>query len=70
MAAPPRETRVLVIEDHALFAESVILALRLAGFNVRQLPLNEPGGPVAAAVRARPSIALVDLDLGGYGDGT
>jgi DNA-binding NarL/FixJ family response regulator len=70
MTAPLREARVLVIEDHALFAESVILALRLAGFNVRQLPLDEPGGPVAAAVRARPSIALVDLDLGGYGDGT
>jgi DNA-binding NarL/FixJ family response regulator len=61
---------VLVIEDHTLFAESVSVALRLAGFDVQRLPFTRGAGIVTAAVRARPRIAIVDLDLGAHGDGT
>ncbi|WP_243058728.1 response regulator transcription factor [Nocardioides sp. SR21] len=66
--------RVLIIEDHALFAESLELALSLEGYNVRRCapPSSgvSPGAMLSAAVRAKPRIALLDLDLGQYGDGT
>ena len=70
MVVPPREARVLVVEDHALFGETLAIALRIEGYEVHRLLLTDGGDLVAAAVRARPSIALVDLDLGCYGDGT
>ena len=67
------DVRVLIIEDHALFAESLELALSLEGYNVRRCapPTSgvSPGAMLAAAVRAKPRIALLDLDLGQYGDG-
>lgn len=67
------DVRVLIIEDHALFAESLELALSIEGYNVRRCapPSSgmSPGAMLAAAVRAKPRIALLDLDLGGYGDG-
>jgi len=68
------DVRVLIIEDHALFAESLELALSIEGYNVRRCapPSSgvSPGAMLAAAVRAKPRIALLDLDLGQYGDGT
>ena len=66
------QLRVVIIEDHALFAESLELALSLEGYDVQRIPLPEDGGSnalVAAVVRARPRIALLDLDLGRVGDG-
>lgn len=67
------EVRVLIIDDHALFAESLELALSLEGYDVRRAPQPEAGTSVnaalAAAIRMRPRIALLDLDLGHYGDG-
>ena len=40
-------TRVLIIEDHTLFAESLELALSLEGYDVRRLALPEVGGSMA-----------------------
>lgn len=66
--------RVLIIEDHVLFGESLELALSLEGYDVRRLPLPEEGGSMAtlrsAALRANARIVLLDLDLGRFGDGT
>jgi DNA-binding NarL/FixJ family response regulator len=66
-------TRVLIIEDHTLFAESLELALSLEGYDVRRLALPEVGGSMAtlrsAALRSNARIVLLDLDLGRFGDG-
>ncbi len=65
--------RVLIIEDHELFAESLELALSLEGYDVRRLTVSD--GDVSAAqllatvARQRPRIVLLDLDLGRFGDG-
>lgn len=67
------DVRVLIIDDHALFAESLELALSLEGYDVRRTPQPMPGtspnATLAAAIRMRPRIVLLDLDLGHHGDG-
>lgn len=70
--APRSQLKVLIIEDHALFAESLELALNLEGYDVQRFPIPEEGGAqavLASVVRMRPRIVLLDLDLGGVGDG-
>ena len=66
-------TRVLIIEDHVLFAESLELALSLEGYDVRTLALPEVGGSMSTlrstALRSNARIVLLDLDLGRFGDG-
>ena len=65
--------RVLIIDDHLLFAESLELALSLEGYDVRRLELPAEGGSMATlrslALRANPRTVLLDLDLGRFGDG-
>lgn len=67
------ELRVAIIEDHALFAESLELALSLEGYDVRRAPHPASGSSVnamlAGVLRMRPRVVLLDLDLGHYGDG-
>ena len=65
--------RVMVLDDHALFAESLDLVLTRSGYDVRQaeLPTN-PGRSatlLAQVCRLHPDIVLLDLDLGHFGDG-
>lgn len=65
-------TRVALVEDHLLFAESLELALDMEGYQVRRIPLPTNGalGTVLSAVlRAQPRIVLLDLDLGSHGNG-
>jgi len=66
--------RVLVLDDHALFAESLELALTLEGYDARILELPKEGGSIATlrsmALRSSPRTVLLDLDLGRFGDGT
>jgi DNA-binding NarL/FixJ family response regulator len=66
-------SRVLIVEDHALFAESLELALNLEGYDARRLPLptqtRGTGQFLAAAQRLHPRVVLLDLDLGAFGDG-
>lgn len=66
-------TRVVVVEDHALFADALDLALTTAGYAVR----CEVTGPdddsaravLAAIIRHRPRVVLLDLNLGSRIDG-
>ena len=68
-----RRQRVLVIDDHPLFAESLDIALSRAGYDVRRAEVpSSPGRSaslLAQVARARPGIVLLDLDLGQFGDG-
>jgi len=65
--------RVVIIEDHALFAESLEFTLAREGYDVRRIELPDEGGSLAslrsAAQRLRPRVVLLDLDLGRFGDG-
>lgn len=58
-------TRLLIVEDHDLLAQSLELALRADGFAVERVP--DPGNvDVVAAVREhKPDVVLLDLDIGG-----
>ena len=71
--APRSRFRVFLIEDHALFAESLELALSLEGYAVRRIPVSEDSGSaqalLASVTRACPPVVLLDLDLGRLGDG-
>ncbi|MDQ4054477.1 MAG: response regulator transcription factor [Actinomycetota bacterium] len=66
-------SRVLIIEDHVLFAESLELALSLEGYDARRLQLpsytGSTGQMLSTAVRLHPRVVLLDLDLGTFGDG-
>jgi two-component system, NarL family, nitrate/nitrite response regulator NarL len=70
---PRPKVRVLIIEDHTLFAESIELALTIERYDVRRLRVAELGTSqralLSAAVRLAPDIVLLDLDLGRMGDG-
>jgi DNA-binding NarL/FixJ family response regulator len=61
------------VEDHVLFAESLDLALSVEGYDVRRVDVPDSsasaGSFVERLVRLHPRIALLDLDLGGFGDG-
>ncbi|MCW2835431.1 MAG: LuxR family transcriptional regulator [Nocardioides sp.] len=67
-----RDTRILIVEDHVLFAQSLGLSLSLEGYDV-SLAIADRGESMEsvrlAALRANARIALLDLDLGGMGDG-
>lgn len=58
-------TKLLIVEDHDLLAQSLEIALRADGFVVERVP--EPGNvDVVAAVREhKPDVVLLDLDIGG-----
>ncbi|WP_295659230.1 LuxR C-terminal-related transcriptional regulator [uncultured Nocardioides sp.] len=61
-------SRVCIVDDHALFAESLEIALRLEGHEVRRLPLPKDLHAAATLLpqvqRYKPDIMLLDLDLG------
>lgn len=68
-----RRQRVLLIDDHPLFTESLDIALTRAGYEVRRAEVpSSPGRSanlLAQVSRSRPGIVLLDLDLGQFGDG-
>ena len=55
--------RVVVIDDHALLAESVVMTLRAAGLDASSVPFFSPD-LVAAALQYRPDLVLLDLFRG------
>ena len=74
MHGPTRaDYRVLIVDDHVLFAEALELALSLEGYDVRRIELPDEGGSMATlrslALRANPRTVILDLDLGRFGDG-
>jgi two-component system, NarL family, nitrate/nitrite response regulator NarL len=76
MVQPARarsNVRILIVEDHTLFAESLDLALTMERYDVRRVPVPEMGTSqralLSAVMRLHPQIVLLDLDLGHMGDG-
>jgi two-component system nitrate/nitrite response regulator NarL len=67
------EQRVLIVEDHQLFAEAIDLALTVEGYDVRRVDVPadpaSPGALVSSIIKQRPRVVLLDLDLGRFGDG-
>jgi two-component system, NarL family, nitrate/nitrite response regulator NarL len=65
--------RIVILEDHVLFAESLELALSVEGYDVRRVMIPEreqsPGALITTVTRQRPRVALLDLDLGQFGNG-
>jgi two-component system, NarL family, nitrate/nitrite response regulator NarL len=78
LAARPRsaraQMRILIVEDHLLFAESLELVLSVEGYDVRRMPVpdnaSSPGTLLSSLARLQPRIVLLDLDLGRFGDGS
>lgn len=67
-------TRVVIVEDHTLFAESLDIALTFEGHDVNRVAPGTPGltslpAILAAALHRRPRVALLDLALGSPGSG-
>ncbi|WP_141796704.1 response regulator transcription factor [Nocardioides sp. SLBN-35] len=68
----PSRLRVVIVEDHALFAQSLDFALTREDHDVRVLTPDDFASPAALLARVRelrPRIVLLDLDLGPLGDG-
>jgi two-component system nitrate/nitrite response regulator NarL len=69
----PAEHRVVILDDHQLFAEAIDLALTGEGYDVHRVEVPDnptaPVGLVSAITNRRPSVVLLDLDLGRFGDG-
>jgi len=73
MRAPaPGRQRIVLVEDHAVFAESLELALGMDGHEAHVLaPDGAANLPAMAATiqRLEPDIVLLDLELGSLGSG-
>jgi DNA-binding NarL/FixJ family response regulator len=66
--------RIVIVEDHVLFAESLELALTVEGYDVRRVDIPDreqsaEGALFSSVTRLRPRVALLDLDLGRFGNG-
>jgi DNA-binding NarL/FixJ family response regulator len=67
------EHRILIIDDHLLFAQAIELALCIEGFDVTRADV--PAKPTSARplitsiLRLQPDVVLLDLELGNLGDG-
>ncbi|WP_347894899.1 response regulator transcription factor [Nocardioides secundeburneus] len=71
MAGLPDPPRVLVVDDHELLVQSLVIALHREGLDARAAPLDSPEAVVGAAEGFLADLVLLDLDLGGVlGDGT
>jgi two-component system, NarL family, nitrate/nitrite response regulator NarL len=70
---PRSDLRIVILEDHVLFAESLELVLTIEGYDVRRLPVpteeQSPQALVGMVTRLRPRVVLLDLDLGQFGEG-
>lgn len=66
-------TRVTMVEDHALFAEAISIALEMEGHTVKRVPLTGQARSaltlLPTILRTNPRIVLLDLDLGTFGNG-
>lgn len=73
MVSPRRRVKVVIVDDHTLFAESLELALNFEGYDARRVELlEEPPSEaklISLITRSQPRIVLLDLDLGQHGSG-
>lgn len=56
---------VLIVEDHELLAQSLVLALRAEGLDAETVKPTSAERVVEVAGRLRPTVVLLDLELGG-----
>jgi two-component system nitrate/nitrite response regulator NarL len=63
-------SRVAVVEDHHLLAETLAAALQRSGVSARVVPLQSPSAMLADLCAEPADLVLLDLDLGEYGDST
>lgn len=75
MSTGPRgATRVAIIDDHMLLADSLAMALEAQSYDVKRVAWPETGGSLStiltSILRTPPRVVLLDLDLGRFGDGT
>jgi DNA-binding NarL/FixJ family response regulator len=61
---------VLVVDDHALVAHSLAVALRSRGIAATRCPSVRPADVRACAAEMLPRLVLLDLDLGDHVDGS
>lgn len=62
---------VVIVDDHGLLATTLATALELRGITVTQVPPGDDLGVLRRALsERRPSLVLLDLDLGAAGDAT
>ena len=60
---------VLIVEDHALLAQSLVIALNAEGCLARVAGLTSAAMLLQQVRTERPAVVLLDLDLGALGDG-
>ena len=60
---------VVIVEDHALLAETLVIALNAEGCRARVAELIDPAHLLQQVRMLRPGVVLLDLDLGVLGDG-
>ena len=60
---------VLVVEDHALLAQSLVIALNAEGCRARVASLIDRATLLEQVATDRPAVVLLDLELGALGDG-
>jgi DNA-binding NarL/FixJ family response regulator len=74
MTEPPQwQGRVVVVDDHLLFAHVVVIALTNHGFGATSVDLSDGDERSTLVSRLQgdpPDVLLLDLDLGSYGDGS
>lgn len=69
----PCDGRVVVVDDHLLFAHVVVIALTNHGFGATSVDLSDDNERATLLTRLLgdpPDVLLLDLDLGSYGDGS
>jgi two-component system nitrate/nitrite response regulator NarL len=64
-----RDVTVLIIEDHELLAQTLVIALNAEGCRARVAGLTSPAMVLQQVHKLRPGVVLLDLDLGALGDG-
>jgi DNA-binding NarL/FixJ family response regulator len=62
--------RVAIVEDHLLLAEMLRAALEQSGIDATLVDLSEPDAVLHRLLVLRPTLVLLDLDLGAFGDST
>ena len=60
---------VVIVEDHALLAQTLVIALNAEGCRARVAELIDPAHLLQQVRMLRPGVVLLDLDLGVLGDG-
>ena len=60
---------VLIVEDHALLAQTLVIALNAEGCRAMVAELIDPAHLLQQVRTLRPGVVLLDLDLGALGDG-